>query len=224
MASLNAILPKPKHDYAVLGGGARAGVEEVKPVQAKRIPSYGRRKGFRPIRPADFGNGGAFPELHFRQYPRGMGRKSARKTGTSNALVVSSTSSGTEVGEADLSSAIVRQRMRPDQVAYTRYEDMVEKRVDRESLVRPADDKEKETVEATRKALEQALSKKRAAADPRERVYDTSAANGQLQSEFLRYTPHSRLGNDAQTRVVQVQELQRDPMVVLLGCCSVSRQ
>ncbi len=41
----------------------------------KQIPSYGNRQGFVPRTVEDFGDGGAFPEIHVAQYPLDMGRK-----------------------------------------------------------------------------------------------------------------------------------------------------
>ncbi len=40
-----------------------------------RIPPYGQRSGWKPKKPEDFGDGGAFPEIHTAQYPLDMGRK-----------------------------------------------------------------------------------------------------------------------------------------------------
>jgi hypothetical protein len=36
---------------------------------------YGHRKTFMPRNVEDFGDGGAFPEVHIMQYPLDMGRK-----------------------------------------------------------------------------------------------------------------------------------------------------
>jgi len=38
-------------------------------------PPYGQRRGWVPRRPEDFGDGGAFPEIHIAQFPLGMGRE-----------------------------------------------------------------------------------------------------------------------------------------------------
>ena len=50
------------------------------------------RKGFIPRVPADFGDGGAFPEIPVAQYPMDMGRPDPRGSGAgskkSNALAV----------------------------------------------------------------------------------------------------------------------------------------
>ena len=48
-------------------------------------PPYGKRKGFVPRNPEDFGNGGAYPECHIAQYPLGMGLSSSA---SSNAVAV----------------------------------------------------------------------------------------------------------------------------------------
>lgn len=38
-------------------------------------PPYGKRSGFVPRAQEDFGDGGAYPEIHVAQYPLDMGRK-----------------------------------------------------------------------------------------------------------------------------------------------------
>jgi len=70
-----SLLPLPKH----AGAGAHQEpqfptIEEVRQVQLD-IPPYGKRHGFVPRNPEDFGDGGAFPEIHISQFPLGMGRK-----------------------------------------------------------------------------------------------------------------------------------------------------
>jgi SNW domain-containing protein 1 len=79
MASFVAALPLPRHtsidedddeDFFAMQA-ARGGA----PVAArKKIPAYGSRAGFIPRANEDFGEGGAFPEVHVAQYPLNMGR------------------------------------------------------------------------------------------------------------------------------------------------------
>ena len=47
------------------------------PAPTCRAPPYGKRvsSGFVPRAPEDFGDGGAYPEIHVAQYPMGLGRK-----------------------------------------------------------------------------------------------------------------------------------------------------
>nr|TKS10228.1 SNW/SKI-interacting protein-like [Populus alba] len=44
------------------------------------VPPYLQRKGFVPRKVEDFGDGGAFPEIHVAQYPLDMGRSKSAKT------------------------------------------------------------------------------------------------------------------------------------------------
>lgn len=44
------------------------------------VPAYGKRKGFIPRVREDFGDGGAFPEIHIAQYPLDMGRVDKKST------------------------------------------------------------------------------------------------------------------------------------------------
>jgi hypothetical protein len=51
---------------------------------------YGKRKGFIPRIKEDFGDGGAFPEIHIAQYPLDMGRAD-RKSSAIVAVSVGAT-------------------------------------------------------------------------------------------------------------------------------------
>lgn len=70
-------LPAPRHNYQIHE-------DEGPPpsslgTTSTRVPPYGQRQGFVPRAPGDFGDGGAFPEIHVAQYPLGMGRPAAKK-------------------------------------------------------------------------------------------------------------------------------------------------
>ena len=79
MASFVSALPAPRHtsidedddeDFFAMQaarGGATAPAR-------KKIPAYGARAGFIPRSNEDFGEGGAYPEVHVAQYPLNMGR------------------------------------------------------------------------------------------------------------------------------------------------------
>ena len=54
----------------------------------KVAPPYGGRRGWIPRVPADFGDGGAFPEIHVAQYPMDMGRPEKEGGKKNNALAV----------------------------------------------------------------------------------------------------------------------------------------
>lgn len=69
-------LPAPQNDYS---RGSAVFVSN-RPVASttnslnNRVPPYGQRKGYIPRSIQDYGDGGAFPEIHVVQYPLNMGR------------------------------------------------------------------------------------------------------------------------------------------------------
>lgn len=58
---------------APVPSGSASGFAKVEP------PAYLRRKNFVPRKSEDFGDGGAFPEIHVAQYPLEMGRADAKR-------------------------------------------------------------------------------------------------------------------------------------------------
>ena len=75
-----------------------------------RIPPYGKRQGYIPREPEDYGDGGAFPEIHIKQYPLDMGRKTVTKSSSSVVPLKVN-----EKGEVQY-DAILRENMRKDQI------------------------------------------------------------------------------------------------------------
>lgn len=72
LVSYYSLLPAPlhqqsQHDHHQHSNALAAPVA--------RIPAYGQRKGWKPRKPEDFGDGGAYPEINSAQYPLDMGRK-----------------------------------------------------------------------------------------------------------------------------------------------------
>lgn len=71
-------LPAPRHNYQVH-------VDEPAPstllasAPKQKVPPYGRRQNFVPRAQGDFGDGGAFPEIHVAQFPLDMGRPAVKK-------------------------------------------------------------------------------------------------------------------------------------------------
>lgn len=74
LTSLFSLLPAPVHQHPGRDYEQNQYNTEVSAPVA-RIPPYGKRAGFKPKKPEDFGDGGAFPEIHIAQYPLDMGRK-----------------------------------------------------------------------------------------------------------------------------------------------------
>ncbi|XP_053553334.1 SNW domain-containing protein 1 [Bombina bombina] len=166
-------------------------------------PLYGHRSGWVARSLEDFGDGGAFPEIHVAQYPLDMGRKKR----VSNSLAVQVDAEGKIKYDA-----IARQGQSKDKVIFSKYTDLIPKEVlDEEDpdLQRPDEEAVKELTEKTRQALEKAVSQKIAAAMP------VRAADKLGPAQYIRYTPSQQgvaFNSGAKQRVIRMVEMQKDPM------------
>ncbi|XP_015205904.1 SNW domain-containing protein 1 [Lepisosteus oculatus] len=166
-------------------------------------PPYGYRKGWIPRTLEDFGDGGAFPEIHVAQYPLEMGRKKK----TSNALALQVDAEGKVKYDA-----IARQGQGKDKVIYSKFTDLLPKEVmneDDPDLQRPDEEAVRELTEKTRSALDKQVSQKIAAAMP------VRAADKQAPAQYIRYTPSQQgvaFNSGAKQRVIRMVEMQKDPM------------
>lgn len=166
---------------------------------ARNTPVYGRRKGWTPRSLADFGDGGAFPEIHVAQYPLDMGRGVGRAQQTV-ALTVD--------GDGKLAwDAVIKQRSDKLQV-WTRPEDSREKWSKPEELERPSMEIDVLNTERTQKALELALNGKVQAGLPKK--------DEKKEAEFIRYTPDENAPGytpNCRERVIKLVERQVDPLM-----------
>ena len=69
--SLRTLLPAPS--LPVENRQKQVARSAVTAIAVAGPPPYGAREGWAPRTPGDFGDGGAFPEIHFAQYPLNMG-------------------------------------------------------------------------------------------------------------------------------------------------------
>ena len=150
--SLAQVLPPPKHRPTVNVLSKSSGKDAVPDqttlaVSGGRIPPYGQRQGFVPRTDDDFGDGGAFPEVHRLQYPIGMGKNPAQSTVCSCPLSIDlvflihlhktvATISVAADGSVDY-SGIVTDRIRKDQLVYKSFSDLVPKDPSQEELAKP---------------------------------------------------------------------------------------
>ncbi|EDO40504.1 predicted protein [Nematostella vectensis] len=171
----------------------------------KDPPPYGRRKGWIPRKLEDFGDGGAFPEIHVAQFPLDMGR--ARKAKSSNAIPVQLDAQGRVKYDA-----IVKQSQKKDKVVHSRFTDLVPAHLkeDGESdLMLPDEEEVKSVTDKTREALEKVVNSKIAAAQP------AKAAERPQAAQYIRYTPSQQgaaFNSGAKQRVIRMVEMQKDPM------------
>jgi len=169
-------------------------------------PPYGQRAGWRPRSAADFGDGGAFPEIPVAQYPLDMGKASSA---SSNQLAVQVDAEG----KVDY-SALARQGHTADRVIHASFKDLIPLRnranAGEISLERPSEEEVAATTERTRNALATLVSGAVTAQKPK------NVQGGQRkEATFVRYTPSNQGNNTKQgDRIMKIMERQKDPMEV----------
>lgn len=170
-------------------------------------PPYGQRVGWRPRNPEDFGDGGAFPEIHIAQYPLDMGRKGGAAS-KSNALALTVDESG-EVKY----DAIAKQGHAEGRIVQTSFKDLIPLRQRADAgeinLERPSQEEVTATAERTKAALEKLVTGALVSQKPK-----NINTGGKKDPTFVRYTPANQMGDNSkkQDRIMKIVERQRDPM------------
>uniref|UniRef100_A0A8C9YB46 SNW domain-containing protein 1 n=2 Tax=Sander lucioperca TaxID=283035 RepID=A0A8C9YB46_SANLU len=152
-------------------------------------PPYGHRKAWVPRSLEDFGDGGAFPEIHVAQFPLEMGRKKK----TSNALAVQVDAEGKIKYDA-----IARQGQGKDKVIFSKYTDLLPKEV----LNEDTPELQKPDEEAVKEVITRRLGF----------MYGDTFLFRCLSP---RYTPSQQgvaFNSGAKQRVIRMVEMQKDPM------------
>ncbi|XP_008554939.1 puff-specific protein Bx42 [Microplitis demolitor] len=207
--SLTSFLPAPSQVTWDRSDEAREQKLRQRPVSALvkafvTAPPYGQRKGWIPRNLDDYGDGGAFPEIHVAQYPLEMGQKGKE---TCNALAIQLDAEGKI--KYDL---IARQGHSKDKIVYSKLSDLLPSEIANENdptLMRPSEEELEENTERTRKALEKITQSKIAAAMP------VRCAEKQGPAQYIRYTPSQQgqsFNSGAKQRVIRMVEAQVDPM------------
>ncbi|KAK3159164.1 hypothetical protein QOZ80_2AG0146520 [Eleusine coracana subsp. coracana] len=219
MGSLKEILPEPKTSVSTFYdhssdpwfkeryGGESAQASSAKPaVAAKPIPPYGKRSGFVPRRPEDFGDGGAFPEIHVAQYPLGMGRRDDK--GGSKILALTVDARGSVAFDA-----VVKQGENASKIVYSKHSDLVPKIATADSEAVADDEEEQkeveETMERTRAALEKIVNVRLSAAQPK------NVPTHDSESKFIKYKPSQQsaaFNSGAKERIIRMSEMAVDPL------------
>lgn len=218
--SLLDLLPQPKNlvaeeplswsqRLANTGSGASSAVSSSSASKGFEPPRYGRRQNFRPSTPADFGDGGAFPEIDMLQYPRNMGNPQNASSGASSRQLVSVEVDAEGRVRYD---AILRQGARKELNINSGYRDMIERSFTKDDLARPSLEEEAEQLEETRKALgliaDKQMTSNRASAG--------IVLPNDSKPTFVKYTPSDGglLDPDStpQQRIIRIQQAQVDPL------------
>ncbi|XP_074583999.1 SNW/SKI-interacting protein A [Curcuma longa] len=173
------------------------------PIKSNPVPPYGKRSGFVPRKPEDFGDGGAFPEIHVAQYPLGMGRKDQKPGSKILALTVDSQ------GKVAF-DAVVKQNENSSKIVYSQHKDLVpEVGLENED---DAEDDEKdieETTQRTKEALEKIVNVRLSAAQPKNIPTQSN------ESKFIKYKPSQQsaaFNSGAKERIIRMVETPVDPL------------
>ena len=179
-------------------------------VAFKAVPVYLKRQGFRPRNPEDFGDGGAFPEIHVAQYPLGMGKNKSNKPGA-KTLPVTVDAQGNVVFDA-----IVRQNENSKKIVYSQHKDIIPKVLKNEGGGDGVVDEEEElqkqiqeTTEETKAAMEKIVNVRLSAAQP------TNVPRQSGDSNFIKYKPSqqsSAFNSGAKERIIRMVEMPVDPL------------
>ncbi|KAK9947821.1 hypothetical protein M0R45_003424 [Rubus argutus] len=188
---------------------AAAEAEKAAVVKPKPVPPYQKRQGFVPRKVEDFGDGGAFPEIHIAQYPLGMGRDKSSKPGT-KVLPVTVDSRGNISYDA-----IVKQNENSRKIVYSQHKDLVPKILkDEEDAMSEEEDEElqkeiEETTAETKAALEKIVNVRLSAAQPK------NVATQSSDSKFIKYKPSQKsaaFNSGAKERIIRMVEMPVDPL------------
>ncbi|CAH1759959.1 4071_t:CDS:10 [Entrophospora sp. SA101] len=210
MSTLTSILPKPQGK--LLNSEPSKTDRKYEDLVTTKLdrsqpPSYRNRLGWKPKRPEDFGDGGAYPEIHIAQYPLEMGRS---KTATSGGALPLQVDAEGNIQYDD----IAKQGHSESRIIHSHFKDLVPLNqradVDQVNFDRPNEEVVKETTEKTRMALEKILQGKIKAAQPKNVKTDKP-----LEPTYIRYTPGQQgeaYNSGAKQRIIRMVEMPVDPM------------
>jgi SNW domain-containing protein 1 len=163
-------------------------------------PPYGKRQGWQPRSLADYGDGGAFPEIHVAQYPLDMGRSNQMQQ---KVVPLQVDANGKVAWDAVLKQGVNKDKLQ----VWTRPEDSREKWSKTEELAKPGLDIDMLNTERTQKALELSLNGKIQAGLPQKKA--------EKEPEFVRYTPNPNAPGytpNCKERVIRITEKPQDPL------------
>ncbi|KAG6772127.1 hypothetical protein POTOM_023523 [Populus tomentosa] len=176
------------------------------------VPPYLQRKGFVPRKVEDFGDGGAFPEIHVAQYPLDMGRSKSAKPG-SKILALTVDAHGNVAYDA-----IVKQNENAKKIVYSQHKDLIPKLLKSEEEGDEDEDEDEgeelqkeieETTLETKAALEKIVNVRLSAAQPKNVPKQSS------DSKYIKYKPSQQsaaFNSGAKERIIRMVEMPVDPL------------
>ncbi|KAL4145975.1 hypothetical protein PRNP1_011848 [Phytophthora ramorum] len=207
---MSALFPAPVRAYTTFSDAAPTSAPASAPPPRASAPRYPLRvqQQFVPRRNEDFGDGGAYPELHVAQFPLGMGKKGGKGAHSKNGGTLALQVRGDD-GKVSY-DAIVTQQHRDKTKVYTKFSDIVEKDGDASALALPSKDEEVETANRTKDALQALVQGKVASALPTNVGRQKSAKE---TAKYIRYTPNDQGTSGApKQRIIRMVDVAKDPM------------
>ncbi|KAK3210644.1 hypothetical protein Dsin_015350 [Dipteronia sinensis] len=178
-------------------------------INHKPVPPYLNRQGFIPRKIEDFGDGGAFPEIHIAQYPLDMGRHRSAKPG-SRILPVTVDAHGNVAYDA-----IVKQNENAKKIVHSQLKDLIPKiLMNDEESEEDEEEEEKqreidEITQETKAALEKIVNVKLSAAQPK------NVPQQSQDSKYVKYKPSQQsaaFNSGAKERIIRMVEKPVDPL------------
>jgi len=170
----------------------------------KKPPQQGTRKGWIPRNQADFGDGGAFAEIHVAQFPLDLGRKGGKQSGQTLALV-------TDASGKARHDVIAAVGQRDGKVVYSNRDSLAPKHLVDDELARPDEEAAAQNTERTRLELDKLAASKAAG------MHGSleKAQADKKPAQYIRYTPQQQgpgHAGGATNRVIRMVEAAVDPM------------
>lgn len=160
-------LPAPVNHYIEV---KKQEVTKQRVKKVYNIPPYGQRENYVPRRIEDFGDGGAFPEIHILQYPLDMGR--SERAGDTRVVTVATD----ENGVPDFQKNLLNQGTNKQLILHTKISSLIGSsakgvfyvwtRFLENELARPSDEEIAALTQKTREAMEKKVNRKIAYALP----------------------------------------------------------
>mmetsp|Transcript_7551 Transcript_7551/g.10734 ORF Transcript_7551/g.10734 Transcript_7551/m.10734 type:complete len:602 (+) Transcript_7551:63-1868(+) len=177
-----------------------------------------KHKLFVPRSIQDFGDGGAFPEIHVAQYPRHMGNPHVKKK--SKGGVMSQAIVNVDIDDKGEVSydAIVKNGTNSDKIVYTKLSDVRGGEAKPEDVALPTEEEEEEAKQKTQAALQSLLQTKIALDRPTGSaiLQAETSQNQESKTQFVKYKAREDAPGynpAAATRVIQMVPAQIDPMM-----------
>jgi SNW domain-containing protein 1 len=185
---------------------------------AASLPKAERPKLFVPRQLADFGDGGAFPEIHVAQYPRHMGNPHIQRPLSGGATSTAIVNVEVDATGSVSYDAIVKGGTNSDKLVYSKLEDMRGGPARPDEIALPTPEEEAEEAARTSAALQSLLLQKTALekAAGTAMIQAATSQNVEQKTEFIKYTarPDAPGYNPAAaTRIIQMVPAKLDPLM-----------